>query len=149
MSLSGAFNRFADRAANGICNVELSEIEAVLGSLSLCEVPAAECSRCCEGESVRAVAIHYVAGAIQAATEIALRAGNEMAIVVPSLVCPSLGGAWCKRNNGMELSKTGRERDAVIEFRSQDRAVCKANRFRHDQGAVQIVGGGRFKLNHS
>ncbi len=64
MYLPSAFNRFTDRAANGVCNVELSEIEAVLGSRSLCEVPVADRSRCCEGKSVRAVAIHYVAGAI-------------------------------------------------------------------------------------
>jgi hypothetical protein len=52
MGLSGAFNLFADRAANGVCNVELSEIEAVLESLSLCEVPVDDRPRCCKGESV-------------------------------------------------------------------------------------------------
>jgi hypothetical protein len=30
-----------------------------------------------------------------------------MAIVVPSLVGPSLGGAWCKRDKRMELRKSG------------------------------------------
>ena len=107
MGLSGAFDRFADRPSNGVCNDELSEVEAVLGSLSLGEVPVAERSRCCEGESVRAIAIHYVARAIQTATEVALRTGEQAAFVVPSLVGPSLGGAWCKRNEPMELGKTG------------------------------------------
>ena len=71
MGLSGAFNGFADRAANGVCNFELSEIESIPGSLSLCKMPVADRSRCGEDESGWAVAIHYVAGAVQAATDVA------------------------------------------------------------------------------
>ena len=113
MSLCGAFNRFVDRAANGVCNDELSEIEAVLGSLRLCEVPVADRSRCGEGESVRAEAIHHVAGAIQSATEVALRTGKEVAIAVPTLVGPSFGGAWCKRDKRMKLSEAPAPRERV------------------------------------
>jgi len=71
MGLSCAFNGFADRAANGVCNIELSEIESILGSLSLCKLPVADRSRCAEDKSGRAVALHYVAGAVQAATDVA------------------------------------------------------------------------------
>jgi hypothetical protein len=71
MGLSGAFNGFADGAANGVCNLELSEIESMPGSLGLCKMPVADRTRCGEDESGRAVAIHYVAGAVQAATDVA------------------------------------------------------------------------------
>jgi len=71
-----------------------------------------------------------------------------MAVAVPSFVCPSLGGAWCKRNERMELGKTGGWLDRLMGFRNQDRAVRKTNRSGYDQGAVQVVGRGRFKLNH-
>lgn len=107
-SLSGAFDRFADRAANRVSNDELSVIEALLGTIGLCEVPVADRSRCCEIESVSTVAIHDVARTIQTATEVAPRTRKETSIVVPSLVGPSLGGAWSKRDKRMELSNTGR-----------------------------------------
>jgi hypothetical protein len=47
-----------------------------LGRCGLCEMPVADRSRCCEGESGGAVAIHYVAGAIQATTEVVQRTGK-------------------------------------------------------------------------
>ena len=71
--------------ANGVCNAELSEIEALLWSLSLCEMPVPYRSLCCKGESVGAVAVHYIAGAIQAATEVAPRTENGMVTVIPRL----------------------------------------------------------------
>jgi hypothetical protein len=44
-----------------------------LGRCSLCEMPFADRSRCREGESGGAVAVHYVSRTIQSATEVILR----------------------------------------------------------------------------
>jgi hypothetical protein len=98
MGLSTAFNRFADRTAYGVFNQELSEFEPLFRSLSLREMTVADSSFCSEGESRRAGTIHNVARAIQTTAEVALRSRKQMAVVVPSLVSPSICGTGCKPN---------------------------------------------------
>ena len=72
LSLSCAFNRNAHPVTNGISNAVLSEIEALVGCFSLCELSIPDRPFCCESVSFRAIAIHHVARAIQAANEVIL-----------------------------------------------------------------------------